>query len=277
MPYTDPTAPVAGAAPAAPFPPQPRVDPRTYPRLLYQYSDEYPGFIYLKVESAEQEAAVLAGDQTAIAQAKQSQQRPPDGKPPAEAAPPDKGENPIIDDKGWYDTPDEARYARAKARLPYEEFGRDIGAPILWPPGTTEAMKATAAAAAAPPAGRSEEPYVKYPSLKYQAIEEPPGFKYVKLMSEDDESALAGSGSGSWYDTPAEAIANPPAPTAKTAGQRPTQTAMDSQKGPNVPEGAGGPSVPPAKTGGAHDDPHPKPGDDPHAKPGNGGKNGGKK
>jgi hypothetical protein len=57
-----------------------------------------------------------------------------------------------------------------------------------------------------------------------------------------------GSGSGLWYDTPAEAIANPPTdqPPVRNAGQRPPQSSLGSEKGPTLPEGAGGPAVPPA-------------------------------
>lgn len=254
MPLTNPTSPVAPPAPAAPQAQVRQPEPRIYPRLLYQYSDVYPGFIYLKVESAEQEAAVIAGDQSAIAAAKQSQQQPPppagtQPPPPAgahpAAAPGDEASKPPVDDKGWYDSPDEARYARARAHLPYVEFGRDIGGPVTWPPGTTEAMKGAAAAAFAPPGGRSEEPPgPPYPKLKYQAIDEPPGFKYVKMTNSNDDLALEGSGSGTWYDTPADAIAHPPAREKAAQGQRPTQTSLESQPGPAMPEGKGGPSVP---------------------------------
>jgi hypothetical protein len=274
MPLNNPAAPVAPPAPATPQPLP--VIPRTYPRLLYQYSDAYPGFTYARVESAEQEAKVLAGDQSAIAEAKQSQQQPPErwqrvrqgeksdlapesqqtgaerwkltqpGEPAAGAAA--APATPLAPaDLLWYDTPEEARYARARAHLPYEEYGRDVSGPITWPPGTTEAMKATAAAMyaqpAPPPAAVPEA--APYPKLKYQGIDEAPGFKYVKMTNPDDESALEGSGSGVWYDTPADAIANAPAP-GHAAGQRPTQTGFESQVGPAAPEGAGGPSVPAA-------------------------------
>jgi hypothetical protein len=294
MPLNNPASPVAPPAPAAPQPVE-QPEPRTYPRLLYQYSDAYPGFAYVRVESAEQEAAVLAGDESAIASAKQSQQQPPErwqrvreGEPKPEGAkfgaapdrPKKKGDTPDTEaapltaaDRLWFDTPEEARYARARAHRPYEEYGRDVAGPITWPPGTTEAMKATATAlyaspqpGVAPADAAQKDPY---PMLKYQAIEEAPGFKYVKMTSPDDESALEGSGSGVWYDTPADAISNAPAPGAAkgttTAGQRPTQTATGSQKGPALPEGEGGPSVPPAHGGAA-----PEKDKEKDAKPGNG-------
>jgi hypothetical protein len=284
MPLNNPASPVAPPAPAVPQP-QPRPEPRTYPRLLYQYSDEYPGFTYARVESAEEEAQIFAGNQDAIAKAKQSQQQPPerwqrvrqgepkpeDAKFGADTAPEAQqgaGERwkrtkkdeaaaapvaPPAADLGWYDTPEEARYARARAHRPYEEYGRDVAGPITWPPGTTEAMKATAEAIyaqPATPAAPAAADASPYPKLKYQAIDEAPGFKYVKMTNPDDESALAGSDSGPWFDTPAEAIAVSPEPQ-KVAGQRPTQTGFESQVGPAAPEGEGGPSVPAAHGGAA--------------------------
>lgn len=61
-------------------------------------------------------------------------------------------------------------------------------------------------------------PEKTYPWIKYQAVTLPegvtpagdnPGFRYFKVASAEEEAMLGQTGDP-WYDTPAEAIANPP-------------------------------------------------------------------
>jgi hypothetical protein len=227
-----------------------------YPRLKYRAIPEHPGFAYIKVNSAEEEAALSDPNNPANqaappppggTQPPLSADRPPRTPPDGMLKTPQPGDSPAIPEGvfQWFDTPAEAQLARAQAHRPYEEYGRQIDVPIgisapLAPQFISRMQIAAAdAAAAAQPAAET-----KYPMLKYQAIDEAPGFKYVKMTSADDESALAGSGSGVWYDTPAEAIANGPAPVKPGQGQRPAQTGADSATGPAAPEGTGGPAVP---------------------------------
>jgi hypothetical protein len=210
------TAPATTTAPTTPLSTQP-----VYPILKYRPIAGYPGFTYQKVNSAEEEAALMnpSGDAATLAGEIQ-----------------------------WYNTPGEAQLARSAAHRPFEEFGQEILAPIGVPVPLRPQFAAQFAGALpdTPGAAPAAEEAI-YPLLKYQAIDEPPGFKYVKMMSPADETTLEASNAGIWYDTPAEAIANPPAPPPEpknALGVRPVQTSLGSAPGPAVPENAGGSDAP---------------------------------
>jgi hypothetical protein len=213
MPTRQPT-PRAAATSATMAPPAP-----AYPIIKYRPIPGYPGFTSQKVNSAAEEAALT--------------------NPTGDAAS-------VEGEIQWYDTPTEAQLARSAAHRPFEEYGQEIWAPIGVPVSLRPQIAAELAGAQIGRALPDSEP--AYPLLKYQASDKPPGFRYVKVMNPADEATLEASGAGTWYDTPAEAIANPPA-RLRTPPPPPP------------------PDQPPASTAASQASTMPPPPDPPQAKP----------